>query len=208
MSTDTLSARTLVLNKGWQPVNTINVKDAIGKIYSGAAKALGKDFVAYEFEDWVQTWSDVSIASKMDDEKFIACQRFKILAPEVIVLNDYNGSVRRDARFSRRNIFIRDKYKCQYCYKKFSAKLLNIDHVIPRSRGGETSWENVALSCLKCNTKKAARTPQEAGMKLLKIPVKPKLSALQCQLGPVVPNSWKSFVDSFYWNVSLSEDDA
>jgi hypothetical protein len=207
MSVETLSKRTLVLNKGWQPVNTINVKDAIGKIYSGAAKALGKDFVAYEFEDWIQTWSDLSIASKLDNEKYIICQKFKILAPEVIILKDYDTLVRRDARFSRRNIFMRDNYTCQYCYKKFSAKKLNIDHVIPSSRGGDTSWENVALSCLNCNTKKAAKTPKEAGMKLLKIPAKPKWSALQCQLGPNLPNSWKSFVDSFYWNVSLNDED-
>ena len=206
MSVDILSSRTLVLNRGWQPVNTINVKEAIGKIYSGAAKALGSDFVAYEWEDWVQTWSDLSIVGKMDDEKYISCQRFKILAPEVIILKEYSGKVSREARFSRRNIFIRDNYTCQYCHKKFAAKQLNIDHVIPRSRGGKTTWENVALSCLECNTRKAARTPREAGMKLLKEPVKPKWSALHCQLGPNLPNSWKTFVDSFYWNVSLSDE--
>lgn len=207
MSVDLLNSRTLVLNKAWQPVNTVNIKDAIGKIYCGQAKALGKDFVAYDFETWIETWSDLSVVSKLDREKMISCQRFRILAPEVIILNDYKGSHRREARFSRRNIFIRDAHTCQYCHRKFPAKELNIDHVIPRSRGGKTTWDNVALSCIKCNTKKGARTPDEAGMKLLKKPVKPRWSALQCQLGTAVPNSWKSFVDSFYWNVSLSEED-
>ncbi|MCM8541602.1 MAG: HNH endonuclease [Lentisphaeraceae bacterium] len=207
MSVDLLNSRTLVLNKSWQPVNTLNVKDAIGKIYSGAAKALGKDYVAYDFEAWIQTWSDLSVASKIDQHKFISCQRFNILIPEVIILNDYKGSHRREARFSRRNIFIRDSYTCQYCHKKFSPKELNIDHVIPRSRGGKTTWDNVALSCIKCNTVKGARTPKEAGMKILKTPKKPRWSALQCQMGTAVPDSWKSFVDSYYWNVSLTEED-
>ena len=207
MSVDLLNSRTLVLNKSWQPVNTLNVKDAIGKIYSGAAKALGKDYVAYDFEAWIQTWSDLSVASKIDQHKFISCQRFNILIPEVIILNDYKGSHRREARFSRRNIFIRDSYTCQYCHKKFSPKELNIDHVIPRSRGVKTTWDNVALSSIKCNTFKGARTPKEAGMKILKTPKKPRWSALQCQMGTAVPDSWKSFVDSYYWNVSLTEED-
>ncbi|MCM8525156.1 MAG: HNH endonuclease [Lentisphaeraceae bacterium] len=207
MSVDLLNSRTLVLNKAWQPVNTLNVKDAIGKIYCGAAKALGKDYVAYDFEAWIQTWSDLSVASKIDQHKFISCQRFNILVPEVIILNDYKGSHRREARFSRRNIFIRDNYTCQYCHKKFSPKELNIDHVIPRSRGGKTTWDNVALSCIKCNTVKGARTPKEAGMKILKTPKKPRWSALQCQMGTAVPESWRSFVDSYYWNVSLTDED-
>ena len=206
MSVDLLNSRTLVLNKAWQPVNTINVKEAIGKIYSGSAKALGKDYIAYDFETWVLTWSDLSMVSKLDGYKFIACQKFQILAPEVIILNDYKGSHRREARFSRRNIFIRDKYTCQYCHHKFAPKELNIDHVIPRSRGGKTTWDNVALSCIKCNTVKGARTPAEAGMKLLKTPVKPRWSALQCQVGSQIPESWKSFVDTLYWNASLSDE--
>lgn len=207
MSVDLLNSRTLVLNKAWQPVNTINVKEAIGKIYSGAAKALGKDYITYDFETWVLTWSDLSVVSSLDRQKFISCQKFQILAPEVIILNDYKGSHRREARFSRRNIFIRDNYTCQYCHRKHAPKELNIDHVIPRSRGGKTTWDNVALSCIKCNTKKADRTPLEAGMKLLKTPVKPRWSALQCQMGTQVPESWKSFVDTLYWNVSLADED-
>ena len=207
MSIDVLQSRTLVLNKGWQPVNTINVKDAIGKIYCGSAKALGSDFVTYDFEEWVSTWSDLSIVAKIDQHKIISCKQFEFLAPEVIILSEYNGMTSRDAKFSRRNIFIRDNYTCQYCYKKFPVQQLNIDHIIPRSRGGNTSWENVALSCLPCNTRKAARTPEEANMKLLKKPVKPKWSALQCQVGKTLPNSWKTFIDSFYWNVSLLDEE-
>jgi hypothetical protein len=206
MSLDALQKRTLVLNKGWQPVNTINVKEAIGKVYMGAAKALGQDFVTYDFDTWVETWTDLAIIAKVDQHKMICCQKFQILAPEVIILNDYKGQALREAKFSRRNIFIRDKYTCQYCYKKFPVKKLNIDHIIPRSRGGKTTWENIALSCLNCNTKKAAKTLEEAGMKLLNKPIKPKWSALQCQLGQHFPNSWKTFMDSYYWNVSLEED--
>jgi 5-methylcytosine-specific restriction endonuclease McrA len=202
-----LSTRTLVLNKGWRPVNTVNVKEAIGKVYSGSAKFLGQDFVTYDFEAWVDTWSDLSVVSRMDDHKYIICQRFRILTPEVIILNEYDGSMVREAKLSRRNIFLRDDHTCQYCHKRFQAKSLNIDHVIPRSRGGKTTWENVALSCLKCNTKKAARTPKEAGMQLLKKPVRPKWTALQGQFGQALPNSWKTFIDSFYWNVSLKEEE-
>ncbi|MCM8533097.1 MAG: HNH endonuclease [Lentisphaeraceae bacterium] len=205
MSVDALHTKSLVLNKAWQPVNTVNVKEAIGKIYSGSAKALGKDFATYDFEEWVETWSDLSIIAKVDKHKVINCKTFKIMAPEIIILNEYSGRIVQEAKLSRRNIFLRDKHTCQYCYKKFPVKQLNIDHIIPRSRDGKTTWENVALSCLPCNTKKAARTPEEAGMKLLNKPIRPKWSAMQCQMGQQLPNSWKTFIDTFYWNVSLEE---
>ena len=204
MSQETLSARTLVLNKNWQPLITINVKDALGKIYCGSAKALGRDFVMYDFDDWIASWSDLSLADQFK-QHFIHCSSYKILVPEIIVLTDYKGTNRREARFSRRNIFLRDNFTCQYCRKKFPTKKLNIDHVLPRSRGGATNWTNIVLSCIPCNTHKADRTPKEASMPLMRQPFKPSWSALQNQLGQNAPHSWKTFVDLAYWNTKLDK---
>ena len=205
MSLEALNHRTLVLNKNWMAINTINVREAMGKVVSGVARILGKDYQMHDFDSWVKSWEDVKEVDKLDN-KFINCVRFKVRVPEVIILSDYKGYRLKDARFSRRNIFLRDKSTCQYCYSKFPTKELNIDHVMPRSRGGKTSWTNVVLSCLKCNTFKAARTPEEAGMKLLKEPLKPHWTQLSADLGRDIPDLWKSFVDSVYWNTELSEE--
>jgi 5-methylcytosine-specific restriction endonuclease McrA len=122
----------------------------------------------------------------------------------VVRLLYYDRLPKQTIRFNRRNIFARDTNRCQYCGKKFPTSELSLDHVIPRSRGGETNWENVVCSCVKCNVRKGGRTPQEANMHLIKQPVKPKRSPLlSVKLGNPKYQSWKSFLDSAYWSVDL-----
>jgi 5-methylcytosine-specific restriction endonuclease McrA len=119
----------------------------------------------------------------------------------------FDRQPRKEVRFTRHNIFERDQNTCQYCGKKFDRSELNLDHVIPKDRGGPTTWENIVCSCIACNTKKGNRTPQEAGMRLIRKPKKPRWRPfLQVNISMPYPESWKHFIDIAYWNVELGED--
>jgi 5-methylcytosine-specific restriction endonuclease McrA len=100
-------------------------------------------------------------------------QSFSMKAPAVVRLTKGSVSTKQSVRFSRINVFTRDKFRCQYCGERRMLKQLNYDHVIPRVRGGKTVWENIVTSCYACNDRKGSRTPEEAGMKLLRKPLKP-----------------------------------
>ncbi len=99
--------------------------------------------------------------------------RFKLRVPEVIALTDYDRLPMAAVTFSRRNIFKRDHYTCQYCGAQPGSEELTIDHVVPRSQGGVSTWENCVLACMACNKRKADRTPEQARMRLRKKPVRP-----------------------------------
>src|SRR2546423_2941722 len=104
----------------------------------------------------------------------------------------------------RRNIFARDNNQCQFCGKKFPTSELSLDHVVPRSQGGGSTWENIVCACVACNVKKGGRTPREAGMHLIRKPEKPKRSPmLNLKLTNRKYQSWKTFLDKPYWNVEL-----
>lgn len=97
----------------------------------------------------------------------------------------------KSVKFSRINVYLRDEYVCQYCYRKFVTKELTFDHVIPISKGGLTTWENIVTSCSKCNTKKGDKTPREAGMKLLKEPRRPNWTpSMALKLKKDDPDEW------------------
>jgi len=115
--------------------------------------------------------------------------------PRVLRLHRYDKVPRPSLRFNRRNLFARDNYHCQFCDKQFPPGQLSFDHVIPRSRGGKTNWENVVCSCLRCNSRKGDRTPDEAGMKLSKKPVKPNQNPmLSIKLDNPKYECWRSFL--------------
>jgi 5-methylcytosine-specific restriction endonuclease McrA len=114
---------------------------------------------------------------------------------------------KKEVKFTRHNIFERDQNTCQYCGKVFERKDLNLDHVIPRDRGGPTTWENIVCSCIQCNTRKANHTPYEAGMHLIRKPKRPKWRPfIQINFGMTYHESWKHFLDLAYWNVELGEE--
>jgi 5-methylcytosine-specific restriction endonuclease McrA len=111
---------------------------------------------------------------------------------------------KKKVKFSRVNIYARDKYRCQYCGIKGRMKDFTFDHVIPRSQGGKTTWDNIVTCCPDCNCKKDSRTPKEAGMKLRKHPVQPEwLPAITIRVSQKsLPAAWKDYL---YWNVTLDE---
>ena len=111
-----------------------------------------------------------------------------------------------DARINlAENLLARDGNCCQYCGRHFPTVQLSLDHVVPRSRGGKTNWENVVCSCISCNVKKGGHTPQEARMKLHRKPAKPKHSPLLAmRLGNPKYESWKTYLNTSQWAVELS----
>jgi 5-methylcytosine-specific restriction endonuclease McrA len=132
---------------------------------------------------------------------------FRIRVPRVILLIVYDHLPKKEVKFTRHNIFERDQNTCQYCGKTHDRNDLNLDHVIPRDRGGPTTWENIVCSCIECNTLKANRLPQEAGMRLIRKPKRPKWRPfLQINFTLHQHDSWKHFIDLAYWNVELGED--
>jgi len=166
-----LSTQVLVLNKNYHPINITNVKRAFTLFYLDHARAVDADYRVIDFMNWTQLQP-----ANNDEVVYTVSQRFRI--PRVILLLTYDRLPMGHMRFSRHNVFIRDDHTCQYCLKKPKRSDLNLDHVIPRSRGGRTSWENVVCCCLPCNTKKGKRTPEEAMMPLAKTPFRPRGSQL------------------------------
>ena len=130
-----------------------------------------------------------------NDPRIIHLNRnVEVRGPEVIRLLDYNEIPDMEIRLTRKNLLLRDNYTCQYCGKRVSASTFTIDHVHPRSRDGENSWENFVVACFKCNVAKRDRTPKEAGLTLRSKPVKPKWYPLTTRFTAKTQGSWRKFL--------------
>jgi 5-methylcytosine-specific restriction endonuclease McrA len=134
---------------------------------------------------------------------------FCIKIPAVVCLKRYI-KVRPKVKFSRKNLYMRDEFTCQYCGRhanmlEYKVKDLNLDHVVPKSRGGRTEWTNIVTTCIECNSRKANRTPEEAGLKLRRKPFEPKFQTmLSIPIGtPSTPKEWRNYL---YWNGELDSD--
>jgi 5-methylcytosine-specific restriction endonuclease McrA len=200
-----LNQHVLVLNRLWQAVNVCTVRRALTLLFEGRAQAvLSNPDGSYRTLTFHE-WRDLS-AQEPGDES-VCTVSFRIRVPRVILLLLFDRMPRKEVKFTRHNIFERDRNTCQYCGQVFDRIDLNLDHVIPRDRGGPTSWENVVCSCIACNTRKANRTPLEAGMTLVRKPKRPKWRPfVQVSFGFPHHDSWKHFLDVAYWNVELGEE--
>ena len=197
MDISVLNQETLVLNKSWVAITTTSVRDALTMLFAGNARAIQPEtYETYEF----QTWSELSIPV---DEPCVRTVAMRIRVPEIVVLTRYGGVPRMTPSFSRRNLFMRDGNACQYCGTRPGTKELTIDHVLPRSRGGQSTWTNCVLACVACNRRKANRLPAEANMRLLKEPRCPAWTPIMEVPIMRVRQSWKKFVSDRYWNVTL-----
>lgn len=161
-----LRSPVLVLNKSYQPVRITDAKQGFSMLFHGRARALDPSYEPHDFGAWSRR------RPRADDEA-IGTARGPICVPRVLLLEDYNRVPRAPLRLSRRHVYMRDDYTCQYCGIRPGVKELNLDHVQPRSRGGRSSWENLVTSCRPCNLKKGRSTPEEANMLLSKPPVRP-----------------------------------
>ena len=201
-----LSSSVLVLNRFYMAVHVVNVRRALGLLFRELAEVIHFEegqYANYNFESWREI-SALRSSFKQQHEDWIRSINFELQAPRVIRLLSYDRVPRQTLRFNRRNLFARDGNRCQYCGHSFPTSELSLDHIVPRSRGGDTSWENVVCACVACNVRKGGRTPQEAHMKLIRHPVKPKRSPLlSVKLDNPKYVSWKTFVDNAYWSVDL-----
>jgi 5-methylcytosine-specific restriction endonuclease McrA len=189
---------TLVLNRNWQPVNVATVARALVLLWNESARVVDPaDYRLY-------TWADWSELRPRDGELFIQAVRLRLRVPEVIVLAEYDRLPTAAVSFSRRNVFKRDHWACQYCGGQPGGEELTIDHVIPRSQGGTSTWENCVLACIGCNKRKADRTPHQAGMRLRKVPHKPTWKPIYAR-DSVRIESWSKFISETYWNVPLEK---
>ena len=197
-----LNTAVLVLNRNYQPVHVTSVKRAFALLYSGLARAIDSQYRLYDFA----TWASLSSAN----HEAISTISRTIRVPRVVVLSAFEHLPKGRVRFSRLNIYARDNDTCQYCSAHLGRSLLNLDHVVPRTLGGRTSWENIVCSCIDCNLRKGGRTPEQAGMKLIRVPARPRWTPFFRGAGKKASyREWLPFLslaDASYWNVELAEE--
>ena len=224
--TDVLNRPTLVLNRNWQAINVATVARALIMLWNESAKVVDPvDYQLYDWNDWSKLVPD-------RDEPFVQAVRQRFRVPEVVTLTEFDRLPAAAVTFSRRNVFKRDRFTCQYCGRQgrshygnggdaggietasstrsqgnrprlqLGGDELTIDHVVPRARGGESSWTNCVLACLECNKRKADRTPAQAKVRLRKEPVRPTWKPLYSEHASRM-ESWSKFISEAYWNAEL-----
>lgn len=184
------SYRTLVLNADYRPLSTwplsvVSAQDAVSTLWRDRA-------------DVVETWPDA----------FYRSPSTTIAVPKVIALRAY-AHVAAQPKFCRRSILLRDRFKCQYCGDKFAAEDLTFDHVVPRSAGGQTVWDNILSACVDCNKTKRNGLPNYSGRKgtalrPLKQPRQPTTAELlRAGLEFLEPQIREDFASWLYWSSEL-----
>ena len=170
MNTNLQSQSVLVLNKQWQAIHVKNPMDAISMMYANTATGLlvkGCDIMQpLSWDQWVNLPHD-------SEEKYIHTASLSIRIPKIIILSKYSRVPLKRPKLTKKNIWKRDNYTCQYTGKRIQEGEGNIDHITPRSKGGATDWTNLVLACKDVNQKKGDKTPEQAGLTLLKTPTVP-----------------------------------
>jgi 5-methylcytosine-specific restriction endonuclease McrA len=202
-----LDASVLVLNKMFMAVHVISVRRAFCLLCKELAEVVTLEdgqFNTYDFSTWREVSEYRSRHFRQEDDDWVRTSSAEIQAPRVIRLLSYDRVPKQTVKFNRRNIFARDGNQCQFCGKRFPTSELSLDHVIPRSQGGKTTWENIVCACVDCNVRKGGRTPRQAHMTLIRKPEKPKRSPLlSLKLTQKKYQTWQTFLDNAYWNVEL-----
>lgn len=204
-----LESSVLVLNKFFMALHVISAKRAFTLLCKETAEVISLDggkFNSYNFDSWkdVSIYKAKSGLPEEDTTSWIRTVSFEIEVPKIIRLLFYDKLPQSNVKFNRRNIFARDENKCQYCGQRFPTSELSLDHIVPKAYNGKTTWTNIVCACTECNKKKGGRTPDQAGMKMIRKPVKPKHSPiLSLKLRSDKYRSWKQFLDEAYWSVPL-----
>jgi len=207
-----LSGQVLLLNAHYMALCVVSVRRAFTLLFkqdddfqpiAEVVHAEDGRYVSYDFNDWAEL-SRYKREFEPDNHDWIRTVRFDLAVPRIIRVLTFAKLPRQEVKFNRRNLFARDRNMCQYCGRRFPTSELTLDHVVPRSRGGCTSWGNIVCACVKCNVRKGGRTPAEAHLKLTRPPVKPKRNPALCiSLSDRRYSSWKQFLDAAYWDVEL-----
>ncbi|MEM8868354.1 MAG: HNH endonuclease [Verrucomicrobiota bacterium] len=177
-------------------MNIVGVQRAFGLLLQDHAQVIytgDGSFQMMDSEKWLQLSMD---AEPEENEDYVQTVRMRIRVPKVLLLREYGQLPVQEVKFTRENLFERDNYRCQYCGNGFEAQDLNMDHVIPRDRGGRTSWENIVTSCIKCNSRKANRLPHQASMHLIRKPERPKWRPfISSLIGQDYDADWDHFIN-------------
>lgn len=190
-----LDQRVLVLNRLWQPVNIVGMRRALSLVFRGRASVLhlvDGDQRVFPADAWLE------LSRRRPPEAALAIRtpQVDLIPPRVVLLGEYDRVPRRDIRFSRRNVYLRDAHTCQYCGRRYPEEELNLDHVVPRDRGGVTNWDNIVTACIRCNARKANRLPTQAGMELRRAPQRPRWRMLvAASLSPEEHGLWRDFLE-------------
>jgi 5-methylcytosine-specific restriction endonuclease McrA len=202
-----LEASVLVLNRLFMAVHIISVRRAFCLLCKDLAEVVSLEdgqFMTYTFNSWREVSEFRARHFRQEDDDWVRTATTEIQVPRVIRLLTFDKLPKQTVKFNRRNIFARDNNQCQYCGKKFPTTELSLDHIVPRSQGGQSSWENIVCACVNCNVRKGGRTPREAGVTLIRKPEKPKRSPLLNQkMTHRKYQSWRTFLDNAYWSVEL-----
>ena len=201
-----LSSSVLVLNKHYAAVRVVTARRAFCMLFKKIAEIVSiedSEYLSYDFESWREV-SEYRAQYEREHHEWIRCVRFELAVPRIIRLLWYDRLPRQPVRLNRRNIYARDGSRCQYCGRHFPTSELTLDHIVPRRQGGESTWTNTVCACVACNVRKGGRPPWEAGMKLIRKPVKPRRSpVVKLHLRHEKYQSWKQFLDAAYWSVEL-----
>jgi 5-methylcytosine-specific restriction endonuclease McrA len=192
---DAAPRRVLVLNRNWQAVNIVGVRRAFSLLWQEHARAINTLDGSFATLD-AGAWIGLSQATKPGPgREFVRTVRLSILLPKVLLLLSYDRIPLTEVKFNRDNVFIRDNYTCQYSGRRCRPADLTLDHVIPRERGGRTTWENIVTCSRAINAIKGNRLPHEAGLRLIRKPQRPlwrpfAAAAARSQ----VDHSWRQFL--------------
>ncbi|MFK7958926.1 MAG: HNH endonuclease [Phycisphaerales bacterium] len=203
-----LDDQVLVLNRMYTAIRVVSARRAFVLLCKRAAEVIAVEdgvYSTYDFESWTDLAS-LQQEYAPDAYSWVRTPRVSIPVPKIIRLFRYDRVPRSPVKLNRRNIYARDGNRCQYCGVVFGTRELTLDHVVPRVQGGENTWINLVCACLRCNTRKGGRTPDQAKMRLVRTPVQPKRpSAMTIRLGSVKYASWRAFLSDAYWNVELRD---
>jgi 5-methylcytosine-specific restriction endonuclease McrA len=202
-----LDSKVLVLNRLYMAVRVVSARRAFRLLFKNLAEVIAVEdgqYSNYDFMSWTEL-GQLQREIEPDAHRWVRTTRLQIAVPKIIRLLDYDRVPQRRVKLNRRNIFARDDNKCQYCGKTFSTNELSLDHVLPRSQGGEESWTNLVCACTRCNARKGGRTPEQANMKLIRPPARPKRNPLiSIRLGHEGYACWQAFLNEAYWSVELT----
>ncbi|CAA6676984.1 MULTISPECIES: HNH endonuclease [unclassified Lentimonas] len=190
-----LTYKVLVLNRLWQAVNIVGVQRAFGLLLQDHAQVIYTGDGSFQVMDSAAWLEHSAAAEPTEAEGYVQTVRLRVRVPKVLLLRGYDKLPVQEVRFSRDNLFERDHYRCQYCGNHFPDHQLNMDHVIPRAKGGRTSWENIVTSCIPCNTRKANRLPHQASMHLMKKPERPRFRPfISSLIDQTYDADWEHFI--------------
>lgn len=179
---------TLVLNAAYQPIYRVSWKEAFCLVFTGRAEV-------------VESYADRVVRSAREVFPMPSIVRFVRMVASAF----YRG-----VKFNRRNVYLRDKGRCQYCGDRVASNAFDFEHVIPKALGGRTRWENIVVACIPCNQQKGSRTPPQAGMRLRLKPVRPRslpgAGSASLVWNEGMPTTWKDYLRSVsYWHVALED---